>query len=196
MKDRELSSTYSAARIAAACRRALTGALALCLIVPSAAQTPPQGQRLEPGQQSGERGPAVQPPSDWASENFDLVSASPEQIEEVLKKDAGLMVELKRLVAREASDNGQIIEEYDLTDRGVSERLRRDARFRSKATRLLERYGYLVPQLNPQSPQAAEQNLILKERAERLARISAESEGQPAPQRTLSRDRNQVEQMQ
>jgi len=59
------------------------------------------------------------------------VAASAAQIKEVLLLDAGLLVELKRYVAKEATDNGQIIDDSNLTDFGIFERLERDVPFRS-----------------------------------------------------------------
>ena len=44
--------------------------------------------------------------SELAKENLSHVAASAVQIREVLVKDAGLLVELKRCVAQEAADNG------------------------------------------------------------------------------------------
>ncbi len=55
-------------------------------------------------------------PSDLAQENLRRVAASASQIEAVLRKDPGLMVELKRWVAEEATDHGQIVDDNDLTD--------------------------------------------------------------------------------
>src|SRR5579859_7645627 len=52
--------------------------------------------------------------SDLAKDNFDLVAASSIQIREILVRDAGLLVELKRWVAKEASDNGQVVQEGNL----------------------------------------------------------------------------------
>src|ERR1700751_535530 len=63
--------------------------------------------------------------SDLARENLDLVAASSIQIREVPVKDAGLLVELKRWVAKEASDNGQVVRESDLTESAIFERLDR-----------------------------------------------------------------------
>src|SRR5215831_1689245 len=83
--------------------------------------------------------------SDLARENLSRVAASSIQIREVLVRDSGLMVELKRWVAKEASDNGQVVEDSSLTDQAIFERLDRDVAFRSVATRLLQRYGYLLP---------------------------------------------------
>ncbi|HMD85096.1 MAG TPA: SLBB domain-containing protein [Terriglobia bacterium] len=110
--------------------------------------------------------------SDWATDYLELVSASPEQIRDVLAKDPGLMVELKRLMAKQAIDKGQIVGEQELADAAIMDRLATDTRFRALATRLLQRYGYLTPQLNPQSPSGKEQDLALKARAERLARVT------------------------
>lgn len=112
-------------------------------------------------------------PSDWATDNLDQVSASAAQIRDVLAKDPGLMVELKRLMAKQAMDKGQIVEESDFTDSAIFDRLASDPKFRALATRLLQRYGYLTPQPTPQSPVGQEQELLRKAQAERLARASS-----------------------
>jgi polysaccharide export outer membrane protein len=82
------------------------------------------------------------------------------------------MVELKRLLAQDAGASGQILEESDLTDSSVVERLNSDVRARVLATRLLQRYGYLVPRLNPDSDLEAERKLVRQERAQMLARAA------------------------
>ena len=107
--------------------------------------------------------PARAASSDLAQQNLGLVSASPKDIRAVLVKDAGLMVEIKRWVAKEATDHGQIINESDLTDDAIFERLDADARFRSVVTQLVQRYGYLVPKVNPDSQLGKEQELLVQE---------------------------------
>jgi len=116
--------------------------------------------------------------SDLAKDNLEYVAASSVQIREVLVKDAGLFVELKRLVAKEASDNGQVVQESNLSDQAIFERLDRDIKFRSIATRLLQRYGYLLPSPNPESNFAKEQDYVLKERARRLVQIEAQEDAE------------------
>src|SRR5437773_9031381 len=111
-------------------------------------------------------------PPDIISDNLDRVAASADQILEVVNKEAGLMVELKRLLAQDAGVSGQILEESDLTDVAVAERLRSDLLARVLATRLLQRYGYLVPRVNPDSDLEAEQKLVRQERAQILARAA------------------------
>ena len=64
--------------------------------------------------------------SELAKENYSRVAASTAQIRAVLVRDAGLLVELKRWVAKEATDNGQIVEDQDLTDQAIFDRLDRD----------------------------------------------------------------------
>jgi protein involved in polysaccharide export with SLBB domain len=115
-------------------------------------------------------------PSDLAKENLDRVAASASQIRAVLVEDPGVLVELKRWVAREAADNGQVVEDSALTDRGVFERLDRDLLFRSVATRLVQRYGYLLPNVNPNSEAGRVQDLVVKERARRLIQIEAQQD--------------------
>jgi protein involved in polysaccharide export with SLBB domain len=118
----------------------------------------------------------VQNAPDLTQENLGRVAASAIQIRSVLVKDEGLMVELKRWVAKEATDNGQVVEDSNLTDQAVFERLERDVAFRSVATRLLQRYGYLTPTPNPESDIAKQKELVLKERARRLVQIEAQED--------------------
>ena len=79
--------------------------------------------------------------SELTRDNLDRVAASAVQLKAVLVKDTGLRVELKRWMAKEASDNGQVIADDDLTDAAVYERLTDDVKFRSIATRLVQKYG-------------------------------------------------------
>ena len=97
---------------------------------------------------------------------------------ELLRKEPGLLVELKRWVAKEATDRGQILDDADLTEKAIFERLTRDLEFRSVATRLWQRHGYLVPRLNPDSEAAREHEVLFRERTRHLARADAE-EGPP-----------------
>jgi len=112
-------------------------------------------------------------PFELSKDNSDRVAASTAQIREVLVKDTGLLVELKRWVAKEATDSGQIVDDSSLTDDAIFGRLERDVVFRSIATRLVQRYGYLLPSINPDSPIGKEQELVLKERARRLVQVEA-----------------------
>lgn len=91
---------------------------------------------------------------DIVADNLDRVAATAEQILEILNREAGLMVELKRRIAEDAGESGQILEEPDLTETAIITRLHTDLHTRVLATRLLRAYGYLVPKLNPDSDQA------------------------------------------
>lgn len=114
------------------------------------------------------------------ADNLDRVAATAEQILEVVSKDAGLMVELKRAIAQEAGESGQILEELDLSEGAVAERLREDLRTRVLATRLLQRYGYLLPKVNPDSEAAIEHNLAIRARAQQLVQTSEPRDSAPA----------------
>src|SRR6266403_2180281 len=114
--------------------------------------------------------------ADLSQENLRRVAASAIQIRGVLVKDEGLMVELKRWVAKESTDNGQVVEDSKLTDQAIFDRLERDVAFRSVATRLLQRYGYLVPTTNPESDFAKQRELVFKERARRLVQIESQED--------------------
>jgi protein involved in polysaccharide export with SLBB domain len=136
---------------------------------PIFAQQQNERPRRPNGQGLNEYG--VQQTPDLTQENLGRVAASAVQIRSVLVKDEGLMVELKRWVAKEATDNGQVVEDSSLTDQAIFERLEQDVAFRSVATRLLQRYSYLTPTPNPESDFAKQKELVLKERARRLVQI-------------------------
>jgi len=107
--------------------------------------------------------------SELARENLSRVAASAAEIKIILVKDPGLLVELKRWVAKDATGHGQIVRDSDLTDDAIFLRLETDLPFRSAATELVQRYGYLRPQLNPASDLAKERELLAQERAKWLA---------------------------
>ena len=116
--------------------------------------------------------------SELGRENANRVAASPAQIREALIKDPGLLVALKRLMAKEATSNGQLVDDSDLTDDAIFDRLGNDIIFRSMATRLVQKYGYLLPAVNPDSEIGKQQELILKERARRLVQIEAQEDAE------------------
>lgn len=114
------------------------------------------------------------PPSDLARQNFERVAATASQIQTVLRKNPGLMVELKRWIAKDATDHGQLVTDADLTDQSIYDRLGSDIQFRAVGTLLLQKYGYLLPQINPDSPQGKQQELAIKDRAKWLAQDEEE----------------------
>jgi len=138
------------------------------------------GAPVPPQQQS----PSGRPAADIVSDNLERVAGTAEQILEVLNKDSGLMVEFKRLLAEDAGNGGQILEESDLSDGAINERLRQDLRTRVLATQLLRRYGYLVPKINPDSELATEHNLAMRERAVEADR--AADRGNVPPQTVIN----------
>jgi polysaccharide biosynthesis/export protein len=108
-------------------------------------------------------------PSDLARQNLSHVAASSGQLIAILHRDAGLMVELKQWIAKDATDHGQLISDDDLTDEAIFNRLETDITFRSQATLMVQKYGYLRPLLNPDSPLYEQQELLLRERVKWLA---------------------------
>jgi protein involved in polysaccharide export with SLBB domain len=120
--------------------------------------------------------------SDLARENSGRVAASATEIKPVLLKDGGLMVELKRWVAKDATDHGQIITDTDLTDDAIFDRLENDVPFRAVATLLLQKYGYLVPQFNPDSELGKEQQLLIQERIKWITQDEEEARTQERTQ--------------
>src|SRR2546428_7436477 len=142
----------------------------------AAAGAQQQDEKQRMAREDGQNRYRVAEPSDLSQENLSRVAASATQIRTVLVKDEGLLVEMKRWVAKEATDNGQVVEDSNLTDQAIFERLEQDVAFRSVATRLLQRYGYLIPTPNPDSDFAKEKELVLKERARRLVQIESQED--------------------
>jgi polysaccharide export outer membrane protein len=114
------------------------------------------------------------PNSDLARENLSHVAASAAQIRAALANDAGLLVDLKRWMARDAASHGQIVRDEDLADDAIFERLETDIQFRAIATSLLQQYGYLVPTVNPNSELGKERELLVQERTKWLAQNQEE----------------------
>src|SRR5260370_77513 len=99
-------------------------ALGFLLCAPAYAQQQadqPRGTRV-----AGGRAYRTEEPSELAEENRGRVAASATQIRGVLVKDEGLLVELKRWVAKEATDNGQVVDDSMLTDQAIFDRLEQD----------------------------------------------------------------------
>ncbi|MGH9737985.1 MAG: SLBB domain-containing protein [Candidatus Acidiferrales bacterium] len=116
--------------------------------------------------------------SELGQQNLSLVAAPSADIKAVLIKDPGLMVELKRWVAEDATNHGQLISESDLTDDAIYNRLDNDIRFRGVATLLLQQYGYLTPVVNPDSPAGKEQELLVQERVKWVSQEEEEAREQ------------------
>ena len=117
--------------------------------------------------QNSQRLPVSQ--SELARQNMERVSASVGQLVAILHRDPGIMVELKRWIAQDATEHGQLISDSDLTDEAIFDRLESDIAFRSVATTLVQRYGYLQPTYNPESPEAQQQQFLIRERAKYIA---------------------------
>jgi protein involved in polysaccharide export with SLBB domain len=160
--------------------RSLIGCLAVAFLAPflQGQATDRQTSEHPTLQQTFTQRPHVPELSELARDNNSRVAASSVDIRTVLVKEPGLLVELKRWLANEATNNGQIVEDSDLTDQAVYEKLDRDIAFRSVATRMLQRYGYLIPTPNPDSDFAKEQDLILKERARRFVALEAQEDSE------------------
>ena len=113
-------------------------------------------------------------PSDLTRQNMARVAASTMQLVGILRRDAGLMVEVKRWVARDAGNHGQLIADSDLADEAIYDRLETDVEFRSVVTTLVQQYGYLQPSMDPESALGKEQQLLLQERVKWLAQHEEE----------------------
>ncbi|HLZ42922.1 MAG TPA: SLBB domain-containing protein [Candidatus Sulfotelmatobacter sp.] len=129
--------------------------------------------------------------SDLARQNLERVSASVGQLVIIFHRDPGLMVELKRWIAKDATDHGQLISDSDLTDEAIFDRLENDIAFRSVATVLVQKYGYLKPTLNPESPLAQEQAILIRERAKYIAQDEELSRTRTRQQRERTLEQTQ-----
>ena len=143
-------------------------------------------QQQQSAQPQGSQISSVAPESSGlGAENLNRVAAKAADIETILKGDPGLMVELKHLVARLATDNGQIVKDSDLTDDAIFSHLENDIPFRARATRLLQQYGYLQPKPNPGSLAAQEQQVLVQERLKVMqAKLQQQEQKESPPAET------------
>ena len=145
--------------------RTCAGVLALLWMATSAAgQQNPVRAEQAPSDYPASRRAGV---SELARENDNRVAASAAEIRTVLVKDTGLLVELKRLVAQEATNNGQIVDDAALTDSAIFDRLVQDVAFRARATRLLDdalgRYEHTLTMEHPEARAAAQRARLTAE---------------------------------
>src|SRR3984893_16699498 len=143
---------------------------------PSFAQNSASQQNTRDTSSTGTR--RLPQPSDLANENLNHLAAAARQIQEVLLKDTGLLVELKRLAIKEATDNRRIVEDSSLTGQAIFDRLEQDIKFGALATGLVQRYGYLLPSFNPDSELAKQRDLLLKERARHQLQVEAQEDAE------------------
>jgi polysaccharide export outer membrane protein len=173
--DREVNSSAKFVNVAAAsrwCRKAVVcAALALAIGCPNVFGQTRQQSRV--------------PQSELAQQNMARVGASVGQLVAVLHKDPGLMVELKGWIAKDATDHGQLIADTDLTDEAIFDRLETDSTFRSVATALVQKYGYLQPTVNPESPLAKQQELLIQERVKWVAQEEEEARAKARQEQEL-----------
>lgn len=135
---------------------------------------------------------ATIPQSELARQNMARVAASTGQLIAILHRDPGLMVELKHWIAKDATDHGQLIADTDLSDEAIFERLGIDTNFRAVATLLVRKYGYLQPLVNPESPLAKEQELLIQERVKWLAQDEESERANVRQQQKLALQRAQT----
>ncbi len=129
--------------------------------------------------------------SELARQNMAQVAADTQELALILHRDAGLMVEVKRWIAKDATDHGQIITENDLAEEVIFDRLENDITFRSVVTEIVQKYGYLLPTVNPESPLAKQQDLLMQERVKWITEEEvADREKMKAEQEKLAEQAN------
>src|ERR1700746_135175 len=94
------------------CKKQMAGCFAMLILCPLIYGQTSERAGLRDGGSQVSRTSGL---SDLGKDNLSRVAASSAQIRTVLVKDSGLLVELKRWVAKEATDNGQIVQDSDLS---------------------------------------------------------------------------------
>jgi len=74
-----------------------------------------------------------------------VVSLSAATITEILRREPGLLLEVKRLLVRKAYEQGRLLDPADLTDDALFQLLREDDNTRVLATQEIEKRGYVRP---------------------------------------------------
>lgn len=77
------------------------------------------------------------------SEADQMVSLSADKITEILRQEAGLMLEVKKAIVRKAFDQGRVLDPYDLTDEALFRLIREDQNVRVIATQEIEDRQYV-----------------------------------------------------
>jgi hypothetical protein len=72
-----------------------------------------------------------------------LVALSADKIIEILSKEPGLLLEVKKELVRKAFEQGRILEPSDLSDDALFDLLRQDENIRVLATREIEDRSYI-----------------------------------------------------
>src|SRR5258708_1896961 len=116
--------------------------------------------------------------SELEKENLNYVAAAPAQIKKVSIKHRALLAERTRWLPRKQGEKGRVVTKEYLPDTAVFDRLTTDVAFRSVATRLVQRYGYLRPNFNPDSEMGKEQELLMKERVRHLVQVEAQEDAE------------------
>jgi hypothetical protein len=80
---------------------------------------------------------------DRAGHLADLVSLSPVAITQLLQREPGLLLEVKKAMVRKAYEEGRLLNPEDLTDEALFQLLHDDASVRSLATREIEARMYV-----------------------------------------------------
>jgi polysaccharide export outer membrane protein len=154
--------------------------LALAVLALSPAMIAQQQQQTGQRTQYGQSRKVFEstPVSTLARQNLEYVAASAAAIEKVLEEQQGLLVELQHWIARDATDHGQMVDEQQMSKDGIYDRLASDLKFRAVATRLLQRYGYLTPEVNPKSKLGIQQQIQFLAEEKRLEQMPVQ---QPSP---------------
>ena len=74
-----------------------------------------------------------------------MVSLSAATISEILRREPGLLLEVKRVLVRKAYEQGRLLDPADLTDEALFQLLREDDNVRILATQEIENREYVRP---------------------------------------------------
>jgi protein involved in polysaccharide export with SLBB domain len=100
---------------------------------------------------------AIPEPQSRAKEKADdIVSLSPDKIVSLLRQEAGLLLQVKKELVKQAYAQGRILGAEDLTDESLFRLIEQDERVRITATREIEERGYIS--VNPTREEVQAQN--------------------------------------
>jgi protein involved in polysaccharide export with SLBB domain len=101
-------------------------------------------QLLAQGDRDRQTEPRASAQSDAREQDLDLkVSLSAAAITEILRREPGLLLEVKRLLVRKAYEQGRLLDPADLTDDALFKLLREDGDTRVLATEEIEKREYV-----------------------------------------------------
>lgn len=110
-----------------------------------------------------------------------MVSLSAAAIQQILVREPGLLLEIKKALVRKAYEQGRLLDPADLTDNTLFALLQEDNNVRILATREIETRGYIRANPKSEEPRQKQATPVRQPEVEETPRETEPSLAEPAP---------------